>query len=154
MRSISVRFKKFVAAGAVLGAFGLAALGLGAGGSAATLPRDCDRTSIIYCGSLTLDELKRDYNSNDSGRYSDIPAVFNHFGISSADVNGLNNSNHKRGIVRADNTVWLDGKLIGVNAKTAGRVNKPGSTPIPGTGAFKRSPSVSFARPSTQIDAF
>ncbi|MDQ3064855.1 MAG: PKD domain-containing protein [bacterium] len=154
MQGINVRFKKLVAVGAVLGAFGFAALGLSTSGSAATLPRDCDATSIIYCGSTTLEELKSDYSSNDSGRYSDIPAVFNHFGISSADISGMNSTNHKRGIVRADNTVWLDGKLIGVNAKTAGRVNKPGSTAIPGTGAFMRSPSVSFASSSTQIDAF
>ena len=155
MQSFRFRIKSILIAGAVLGALGIVALGFkGSAGIAQTLPRDCDATSIIYCGSLTLDELKTDYNSNDNGRYPDIPAVFNHFDISSADVNGMNSSNHKRGIVKADNTVWLDGKLIGTNAYTAGRVNKPGSTAIPGTSAFKRHPSVSFASSSTQIDAF
>lgn len=155
MRRVALRIKTILMFGALVGALGIVALGFGgSAGTAQNLPRDCEQTSIIYCGSLTLDELKADYNSNDNGRYSDIPAVFNHFGISSADINGLNSSNHKRGIVKADNTVWLDGKLIGINAVTAGRANKPGSTVIPGTGAFKRSPSVSFARPSTQIDAF
>ncbi|MDQ3123651.1 MAG: hypothetical protein M3Q14_03130, partial [bacterium] len=148
MQGIKASVKNVVAASAVVAAFGFAAIGLSASGTAATLPRDCEATSIIYCGSLTVNELKTDYNSNDGGRYSDIPAVFNHFGISSADINGMNNSNHKRGIVKADNTVWLDGKLIGVNAKTAGRTNKPGSTAIPGTSAYMRSPSVSFSSPS------
>lgn len=118
--------------------------------SAESLPRDCEATSIIHCGSLTVDELKSDYASNDGGRYSDIPAVFSSFSISAQDINTISAT---RGIVKADGTVWIGNKMIGKNAVTAGRVDKPGSVPIPGTSAYKRPPSASFATSNTSIDA-
>lgn len=138
--------------GAVVATAVVAAISLPAIRSTAdTLPRDCDATSIIYCGSLTVDELKADYASRDGGKYPDIPGVYSSFGISENDVNTISST---RGVVKADGTVWIGDKLIGKNAVTAGRVEKPGSVAIPGTSAYRRPPSASFASPSTAIDAF
>ncbi|MBA2279162.1 DUF11 domain-containing protein [Candidatus Saccharibacteria bacterium] len=142
--------KKIMLSGTVLGLLGISSIALLGKGSAAILPRDCDANAIFYCGSLTVEELKNDYNTNDENRYGDIPAIFDHFGISKTEINSISS---KRGIVKADNTVWIDGKLVGVNAKTAGRTYKSGSTAIPGAYAYERSPSASFSTPSTTIDA-
>lgn len=146
--------KKGVLAGTAIAALALSGYALkGSPGTAATLARDCEATAIIYCGSTSVNELVTDYNTRDGGRYSDIPAVFNYFGISAAEVQNLG-SNYKMGKVKADGTVWIGDQKIGVNSITAGRSVKPGSVPIPGTGAYTRSPSVSFSSPSTVIDAF
>jgi hypothetical protein len=53
---------------------------------AASLPRDCDSNSIINCGATTPEELKKFYKENKTG---DLPAVYNHYGITSSMINGV-----------------------------------------------------------------
>jgi uncharacterized repeat protein (TIGR01451 family) len=154
------KVKKFSIRGAIIGA-AIAVTGLvgnfvlGNKPIVASSARDCEANSIMWCGAMTVDELVTKYDNRGDAqhRYNDIPAVYNHFGISGEDVHSLK-SKASLGKVRADGTVWLNGQLIGQNALTAGRHNKPGSTPIAGTGAFARPPRVSFSNPDTTIDAF
>jgi uncharacterized repeat protein (TIGR01451 family) len=144
--------RRGILAGAVL-SFSALSLFVFASASANTTvtgPRDCDNGSVIYCGALSTDELNTKFVQNS---YGDLPGIFNHFGISAAEVSGLN-SNVTIGEVHADGTVWAAGKLIGVNALTAGRTKTPNSVAIPGTNAYTRPPSDSFATPTTRISIF
>jgi len=113
-------------------------------------PSDCDSNAIIHCGALSTNEIKTRYAENKAG---DVPQVYQNFGISSADVTGLSNKVDV-GLVKADDTVWIGDKLIGVNAKSAGRNKTTHSTTIPGSKAYKRPPSDSFANPNTSIKIF
>lgn len=153
MKRFTSFMKKGLLAGTALAMLAVSGTALKDGQTQAAGARDCEATAIIYCGALSVNELVSDYNSKDGGRYSDIPAVFNHFGISASDIQNLG-SNYKMGKVKADGTVWIGDQQIGANAITAGRSVKPGSVQIPGTGAYTRTPSVSFSSPSTVIDAF
>jgi uncharacterized repeat protein (TIGR01451 family) len=144
--------KRGIITGALLsvGALGLFAFGSASANTTVTGPRDCDSGSVIYCGALSTEELNTKFTQNS---YGDLPGIFNHFGISASEVSGLNN-NVTIGEVRADGTVWAAGKLIGVNALTAGRTRTTNSVAIPGTNAYTRPPSDSFATPSTRISIF
>lgn len=151
-------YKRFALRGLLAGAIVTAVLGVGAlvantkkvqAGSIA----DCDSNAVIYCGVLTPQELKDKYlNDGDaSHHYTDLHAVYKHFGIMGDAV--LNAASHPViGQVHSDGTVWLNGQLIGTGAMTAGRTNLPGSTPVAGTGVFERAPSVSFKQSS--LDAY
>jgi hypothetical protein len=152
MKRIFNKFKTLLAAVLVVGAVGATGLALKSSESdALTIIRNCDPTAIIYCGATSVTELKNDYASRDGGRYPDIAAVYSYFGISASDIQNMG-STFKMGQVHKDGTVWLNGKQIGSGAVTAGRVNKPGSTAIPGTKAYARSTQVAFA--SDAIEAF
>ncbi len=113
-------------------------------------PRDCDNNAVIRCGALSTDELKADYQANEAG---DVPAIYQHFGISSADVAGLSQK-ATVGTVKANGEVWIGDQLIGVNARTAGRNKTTHSVAILGSSAYVRPPSDSFASPSTTIQVF
>lgn len=117
--------------------------------------RDCEPTSVIWCGALTVDELIGSYQSGGPAdhRYNDIAAIYNSFGISEADVMSLK-TKVKMGQVKADGNVFVDGVQIGTGAMTAGRVKTTKSVAIAGTGAFKRPPSDSFRTPTTTLDAY
>lgn len=115
--------------------------------AAAGLPRDCDSNSIIYCGATTKEEFVQKYNQNATG---DLKAVYEHFGLSPSEL-GRFQSTAKMGTVYKDGRVVVDGKVVGTNARSIGRHNMPGSTPIniggqtyymrPNTSAFQ-SPSI------------
>jgi len=159
---MSNRYKLFIKRGAFAGAI-IAAVIIGGvnllGGkpsvASASGERDCEATSVMWCGALSVNELINKYNTGDVAphHYDDIPAIYASFGITAADVNGLQ-QHMAVGQVRADGTVWMNGVQIGEGAMTAGRAHTTHSVAIPGTGAFKRPPSDSFARPTTTIDAF
>ena len=89
---------------------------------AASLPRDCDNNSIIYCGATTPDELKKFYKENKTG---DLPAVYNHYGITGAMINSVSNAN--MGEVHKDGRITLNGKTVATGATSIGRkdVYKP-----------------------------
>lgn len=156
------KYRKFALKGILAGAAVslMAVVGFMAGKTslqASTLTRDCDATSIINCGALSVSELVKEYDARGTKtHYSDIPAVYNNFGITADKIHGLTSGSTKWawGQVKADNTVWMNGKMIGSGAITAGRVKTANSVAIPGTSAFRRPPSDSFARPTTVIDAF
>lgn len=133
-----------------LGLLSLLAIGNASANTTVSGPRDCDNGSVIYCGALSTEELNTKFTQNS---YGDLPAIFSHFGISAAEVKGLNN-NVTIGEVHANGTVWVDGKLIGVNALTSGRTKTTNSVAIPGTNAYTRPPSDSFAQPTTRIKIF
>jgi len=85
---------------------------------AASLPRDCNNNSIIYCGATTPDELKSIYKANKTG---DLPAIYSHFGISASMINSVTEAN--LGQINKDGTVDLNGKLIATDAYSIGREN-------------------------------
>lgn len=151
-----VAIKKGIFAGAFL--FGLIVAGvtvIGLGNNAiADLsvngPRDCDSNAVLNCGALSTSELKQKYTANATG---DVATIYNHFGISSSNIDSLS-TKAEVGTVKADGTVWIGNKLIGVNAKTAGRHKTTNSVAIPGTTAYTRPPSDSFASSSTTISVF
>jgi len=162
IQGILRRYKKPIrygaVAGVVLGCLVISGLYLFTGQpqtAQASGERDCEATSVIWCGTLTVDELVTQYNAGGTAphHYGDIAAIYNSFGISSADVMGLK-AHAANGQVKADGTVWLNGKQISSGAMTAGRVKTAHSVAIAGTGAFRRPPSDSFASSTTVIDAF
>lgn len=107
----------------------------------ATGGRDCDNNAIIRCGTLTPAEMQTKYNQNESG---DIHAIFAHYGISSAEVS--NTQNLKMGTVHKDGRVVVDGKTVATGARSVGRQNITGSSPVTINGKtyYERATSVSF----------
>lgn len=86
--------------------------------------RDCNSNSVIYCGAITPQELKTKYNANKTG---DLPAVYSHYGISSAQINGMT---QKQGYVNRSGEVWYNGKKVATNGITVGRTYHSGSKKI------------------------
>lgn len=157
------KYRKFAIRGAIAGAAIalMAIVGTVAGKNtstfADTLPRDCDATSIIDCGATTIPELESEYAAGGTKiHYNDLTAIYQSFGISDAAIKGLGNGQTQWawGQIHADGTVWMNGQQIASNALTAGRRVTANSVAIPGTGAYTRPPSDSFARPTTVIDMF
>ncbi|HSX52973.1 MAG TPA: PKD domain-containing protein [Patescibacteria group bacterium] len=158
-------YKRFLLKGLLAGAIITTVVGAGAilfntKQSHATSSFDCDNNAVLYCGaqdatthvaSTAAVISKYDHQDAPGPKYTDIPAIYNSFGITSAGVHSLA-SKVVVGQVHKDGTVWLNGQEIGNGAMSAGRVNFAGSTPIPGTGAFMRPPSVSFG--SNSLDAY
>ncbi len=151
-------FKKFAIRGLIAGAFIAASVAVGTivfspKHTNAVNGYDCDSNAVIYCGARSVPELITKYDNYGSAGhiYNDLHNVYSAFGISSDGVHRLAN-NVVIGQVHSDGTVWIGSKMIGQNALTAGRQNKPGSFAVPGTGVFARPPSVSFD--SGSLDAY
>lgn len=102
--------------------------------------RDCDANAVIYCGVMSPEELQTKYAGNAS-----VANIFNHFGISAADISRMNTTAQPGEITKSGN-VLVNGKVVATGAVTAGRHNMPGSTKVTfkGTTFYTRSPSVSF----------
>lgn len=102
--------------------------------------RDCDANAVIQCGASSTEELLQKYNNR-----ADVRAIFNHFGISPAEM-GRIGSTAAAGIVSRDGTVTVGGDVVATGAMTAGRQNMSGSSAINagGTQFFMRSPATSF----------
>ena len=110
---------------------------------AASLPRDCDNNSIIYCGATTPDELKKFYKTNKTG---DLPTLYSHYGISGSMINGVSSDN--LGEVHKDGRITLKGKVVATGAKSIGRqdVYKPSSpVKIGGKTYYEHEPKSTFA---------
>ena len=116
--------------------------------SAQSGQRDCDSNAVIHCGVSSTAELKQKFNQDQS-----IRIIFAGFGISKADVQGMNSSNTKQGVVTKDGKVMVNGEVVATGAMTGGRQNMPGSHQVTRNGVtfFKRPPSVSFQQ--SQLDA-
>lgn len=114
--------------------------------------RDCDSNALIYCGTLTVDELSSKLSNGTGKSYqsaAELQKLFSYYGIGTSDFGSL-----RSGYVTNDNRVVLDGQTIKTNVYTMGRSYMPGSTkltqfPYP---VYLRHPSVSFR--SSQISAF
>lgn len=119
---------------------------------AASLPRDCDNNSIIYCGATTPDELKKFFKENKTG---DLPAVYSHYGITSSMINGATNAN--MGEVHKDGRITLNGKVVATGASSIGRkdVYKPSSkVTIGGKTYYQHEPKSTFAVESIKAFVF
>lgn len=104
--------------------------------------RDCDQYAIIRCGTMNGDELRAEYDSNNTSgangstdAQGDIKKVFSALGISRADLNG----GFKAGTVYKNGNVEVDGKVVATDAKMGAR--GLGGTQIAGTSAQKVSVS-------------
>ncbi len=102
------------------------AVGFGVSTNAAYVDnsRDCNKYSVIRCGTMSPSELRAEYQTKNVSRsngstkkQSDIPAVFSALGISANDLNG---SFHK-GIVYKSGVVKVNGKTVAKNAVTGAR---------------------------------
>lgn len=138
----------------ILPALLLAGAAIGPQGQVSAESRDCDSNAVIYCGALSVGGMIHKYNRGD-GRNSakSIQDIFGAFGIGPNDIRGMRGSVHN-GVVTKDGKVFVGGKLVAVNAFTAGRQNMGGSTrhSNQGTVFYTRKPSVSFQ--SSKLQAF
>lgn len=103
---------------------------------------DCDKFSVIWCGSKTGSILRTEYDtlgtSNANGstlKQADIPKIFTALGISRSDLNG----DYQMGTVYQDGTVHVGSKVVAKSAVMAARYL--GGTAIAGTTAAKVSVS-------------
>lgn len=154
MRKVVMK-KKFIASLASLGVL-LGALVffnvMSTNSDAASLPRDCDNNSIIYCGATTPDELKKFYKENKTG---DLPTLYNHYGISSDMINSVSGAN--LGEVHKDGRITLGGKTVATGAKSIGRkdVYKPSTTvKIGGKTYYEHAPKDTFGVESIKAWVF
>lgn len=110
--------------------------------------RDCDANAVMYCGAMSTDELQQKY-----GETANIAVIYNHFGISAADVAAMDDR-AVAGAVTKSGTVTVGGKVVAKDALTVGRQDIAGSTKVTKDGVtfYTRSPQVSFR--SDSIDAF
>jgi uncharacterized repeat protein (TIGR01451 family)/LPXTG-motif cell wall-anchored protein len=104
--------------------------------------RDCDRYSVIRCGTVTADELRAEYDTNNSStsngstdKQPDIQKIFSVMGISRNDLNGT----FKPGIVYQNGNVEVGGNVVATGAVMVAR--GLGGTQISGTNASKISVS-------------
>lgn len=143
-RKVSDSLKFGLAAGACTAVL-MIAPGLGAQSGGA---RDCDANAVIRCGTLSVSELKQKYRGQ-----QDVKVIFNHFGISSQEINRMSAENTQHGHVTRDGKVVVDGKTVATGATTAGRQNMPGSRQVSknGTTFYTRPPSASFQQ--SRLDA-
>lgn len=114
--------------------------------------RDCDSNALVYCGTLTVNELNTKL-ANGTGRSyqsaGELQSLFAYYGIRSSDFGRLVD-----GYVTNDNRVIVNNQTVGTNVYTMGRSYIAGSTkqtqfPYP---IYLRHPSVSFL--SKSISAF
>ncbi len=103
--------------------------------------RDCDQYAVIRCGTLNGDELRAEFESNNTAgangyttEQGDIKKIFNSMGITKAELTGF-----KPGIVYKNGNVEVDGKVVATDAMMAAR--GLGGTQIAGTNAQKVSVS-------------
>jgi LPXTG-motif cell wall-anchored protein len=108
---------------------------------------DCDSNNVITCGISDSSQLAQ------AAKPSGIACLFNHFGITSQDINNFD-SQAVSGTVTKSGNVLVNGRVVATDAMTAGRQNIAGSMRFAcgNHGFFIRPPSVSFA--SSSLPAF
>ncbi len=139
--------KKFrmIAASAAIAVVSVVAV-MGTSFARATDGRDCDDNAIIKCGTYSLTELRDKYRG-------DVPAVFAHYSVSSAEVKGTSGT-IKSGYVTKTGEVVVGDEVVATHAVTVGRNTMAGSTAvmIDGKTYYQRTPAVSFQ--SDQLEAY
>lgn len=118
---------------------------------AASMPRDCDNNSIVYCGVLTQAELIKKFDENKN----DVQKIYAHYGITRDDITGKT-SQVKMGKIYKDGRIVVDGKVVATGAHSVGRQNTGGSkdtkVTINGKTYYQRKDTSGFQ--SDYIDAF
>lgn len=147
-----------VSAALVVGVLGFALSSSRAQNIAIGGQRDCDKNAIMYCGAGTVNGLISKYRNGDGvNRSGQIKNVYNHFGITEAQVEAMNDANTKvvaGKVTKSGDVIGPAGTVLAKNAITAGREYMSGSTKVTrnGTTFYTRSPQVSFA--SNTLDAY
>ncbi len=160
------KLKRVARTSLVLGAVAAAVVGTGlvlmkaAPVEAAT---SCDKVNVIYCGvtasttAAEINNFKHDYDTNVSGHassptikhdYHDVQTIYNYVGASKTLVDSMSTSNTVAGVVHRDGRVTVGSKVVATNAKVAARFSVPGAVLIPGTNAYLRTTTSSFAQES------
>ncbi len=116
--------------------------------------RDCDDNSVIYCGSLTVDELWADLTYGTGKAYqsaAELQSLFSKFGITIAD---LSSANIKDGKVTKDGKIYIGTSIYATGVMSMGRHRTTHSVQVDGVPypLYLRPPSDSFL--STSIPAF
>lgn len=116
--------------------------------------RDCDGNSVIYCGSLTVDELRADLTNGTGKTYqsaAELQSLFSKFGITIAD---LSSSNLKDGKVTKDGKIYVGTSIYATGAMSMGRHKTTHSVQVDGVPypLYLRPTSDSFL--STSIPTF
>jgi len=113
--------------------------------------QNCDSNAVIFCGASSVSQLQSKFRNGDGHNSADsIQVIYNHFGITSADISAMSSSSVtvESGLVTDQGNVLGDknNNLLATGALTAGRQNMPGSTrhQVGSTVFFTRPPSVSF----------
>lgn len=88
--------------------------------------RDCDKYAIVYCGTMSVSELRSKYNDKDH----DI--VFKAFGISKSEISG----DIRKGVVHQDGRVTVGSKTVATGATMGAR--HLGGSSISGSSTARR----------------
>lgn len=155
--NIISKLKRVASIGLVFGVFAAAIAGVSVIANH-TLPVEaatsCDRVNVIYCGisgtttSARISSFKYYYDNNTSGHspaYHDVQTIYNYVGASKSLVDSMSTANTVHGLVYKNGNVTVNGVLIATNAMSVGRFSTPGSSLIPGTNAYLRYTTASFA---------
>jgi hypothetical protein len=77
---------------------------------------DCDKYSVMYCGSFTKSEILKKYNNGDGkNSASNIQSIFDKFSISKTN---LENANYVDGVVYQNGEVKVGKKVVATGSKT------------------------------------
>lgn len=87
------------------------------GTSNATLPRDCDNNSIIYCGAITPSELADRYNANKTG---DLKTIYHSYGLSDYEMTHAGTV-AKMGEAHRDGRITVNGETVATDLTSIGR---------------------------------
>jgi len=155
--NIISKLKRAARIGLVFGVFSAAIAGAGliANHTAPVAANGtCDKVNVIYCGlsgtttSANIIALKTAYDNNTSEHtppYHDVKAIFYFVGADQNLIDTMNTSNTVAGLVYRNGNVTVNGVVIATNAKVAARFSVPGAVAIPGTNAYLRTTTSSFA---------
>jgi hypothetical protein len=128
-------------------------------GMSVSSTQDCDSNAVIFCGAGSVAQLQNRYRGGDGhNSAASIQAIYNHFGISAADISAMSTGSvtvESGTVTKAGNVLGdKNNNLLATGAMTAGRQNIPGSTKVMSgsTTFFTRPPSVSFR--SNTLSAF
>lgn len=126
----------------------------------------CDKVNIVYCGltgnsaASYISSFKADYASNVSGHkasptikhnYTDLQAVYNWTGATSASVAGMNTTNTKLGTMYRDGHIVVDGKTVATGAIVTARfTDGAGFSKVEGN-VYARKTTTSLAEATAQV---
>lgn len=135
--------------GAVVGIIIVAQLSANRGAAALIIPagQDCDSYSIINCGVASTTDIKNTYANLPYVRH-----VYQHFGISAADIDGLGKT-AVQGTIYRSGQVKVDGKVVASGAITGARLrvtSQDKQVTVDGSTFYTRPLSSSWSHDSAQ----
>jgi hypothetical protein len=142
-------------AGVLTLALGLSFVG-GVGVQTASAQQDCDSNSIIYCGKTTPSTFISAVRANNSGNgHNDLQAVYNYYGLSTADYTRFINT-AQMGTAYKDGRIVVGNKVVATAGKSIGRLQSvqganPFSQPIAGTTYYGNTNANAFAHDSIPV---